>query len=71
MYENWQREDAPGVRGAGAQEGQGPDHVGQLLGLEAVPVAQAVQADRLQQLRTRVVEQPRKTPHAVSGVLRW
>ena len=58
------------MRGAGAQEGEGPDHVGQLLGLEAVPVAQAVQADGLQQLRARVVEQPREAPHAVGCVLR-
>lgn len=54
---------------AGTEEGEGPDHVGQLLGLEAVPVAQAVQADGLQQLRARVMEQPRKAPDAVCCVL--
>ena len=63
------RRASPGVRGAGAQEGESPDHVGQLLWLEAVPVAQAIQADGLQQLRAGVVEQPRKAPHAVGGVL--
>ena len=63
------RRASPGVRGAGAQEGEGPDHVGQLLGLEAVPVAQAVQADGLQQLRARVVKQPREAPHTVGCVL--
>lgn len=60
---------APGVHGAGAQEPERPDHVGQLLRLEAVPVAQAVEADGLQQLPARVVEQPRKAPHAVCRVL--
>ena len=61
---------APGIRVAGLQHGQAPQHVGQLLRLEPVPVAQQVQRRRLEQVVRRQVVQLGKAPYRVADVLR-